>query len=294
MLRDGYPPEEFDSLTLRLSVKRMKELRKVASDESNKDYIEANIWTILIKKCIKAADVGDFSGQCTFSLTTLINKQMNAKDVVDDLNKKWITIFKEFEDMVDARNAEITQKHKDEIREFEEKGKGKFKHYSPQYYELRQKEKALVRTLDFENAEKVKNQADEIAKFEKEGLSQKTSGDIMKKKQQIISKHQKETDKFYRWVNDQRHDLLRQRDLDMSGDIMRLSRYTKQLEKIGKKGIAPNPLRSQYITRVSRKDSMKPVRNVASTPVERDASHKHKREEIPHHLRTVKIRKSKK
>lgn len=283
LLLHGVPPEDFDPVTLKCCILQLQSLKK--DSVANKNYLEADYYANLIKQASKAADVANFSQQCTSKLNELMEKQADAQDKVDEVSKGWEDTFQEFEQMVEIKMKDLTDAQTKELDEFDgnipDDLPPKYNKHSTEYVLMRKREKLLLINEEYVTADSVQKKADALEKEELTQQQMKLQDDLQRQRNSIIEKHNKQFENFAQWVNIRRHEMLRARDNDLEGPVKRLTHYTNLVNRIEKKGLPPNPTYGFTTNRVSRKESIKAVRTAAQTPLERDESKKKPREPLP-------------
>jgi hypothetical protein len=274
LLLHGVPPDDFDPSTLRFCIEELVALKKNAIDAKN--YIEADHYAQLIKHSQKAADVSNFSIQCTHKLAYFQEKYADAQDKVDETNETWSKVFSEFEEMIDAKMQELIDSQNQELEEFDrlrpDELPAKYNKHSVEYNALRKRERLLILNEDFLVANVVKSQADILEADERTGQHIKLQDDLQRQRNAIIEKHSQQFNAFATWLNGKRAEMVRARTLDLEGPKRRLNHYARLVERIERHGIPPNPFYGFTANRVSRKESIKALRLAAQAPMERDPS----------------------
>lgn len=203
-----------------------------------------------------------------------MNKQIDAREVVDDLNQTWFNRFKEFEDMVENKNGQLMVSHEEALQKFDQEDQTKhlpkFEKFSVELIKLRKKENTLALNRNYVEAEKLKKKNDVMEKKELDDIDHKFFEDVRRRRSELEARHKKELNVFYQWVNEQRHDLLRKRDKDLGGPLKRLNYYNKLVLKVEKKGLAPNPQHGQSANRVTKKNLLKP--SESQLPIQKNAN----------------------
>jgi hypothetical protein len=250
----------------------------------NKNYLDADRYSQLIKQSQKAYDVSTFSSLCTDQLGWFMDKQADAQLKVDESNAQWDDTFEKFEEMVNAKMAELTENQNQELDAFDggrpDELPPKYVKHSVEYVALRKRERILLRNEDYVTADAVKKQADALEQEELTGQHMKLQEDLQRQRNAIIEKHSQQFDAFAIWLNSKRRDMIRAREKDLEGPFRRLEHYTRMVERIEKKGLPPNPYHGFTTNRVSRKESIKAVRTAAQAPMDH-SGHIHSREKPP-------------
>jgi hypothetical protein len=272
LLLHGVPPEDFDPVTLRCCMDELAKLKKEAV--AHKNYLDADRYAQLIKQSQKACDVSTFSALCTGQLGYFMDKQADAQEKVDEANGQWDETFQQFEEMVNAKMAELTDNQNSELDAFDASRPDdlpvKYVKHSVEYVALRKRERLLIRNEDYVTADAVKQKADALEAEELTSQHLKLQDDLQRQRNAIIEKHSQQFDAFAIWLNSKRRDMIRARMKDLEGPLRRLDHYTRLVERIEKKGLPPNPYHGFTTNRVSRKESIKAVRTAAQTPMDRD------------------------
>jgi CTP:phosphocholine cytidylyltransferase-like protein len=283
LLLRGVPPEDFDPVALGACMEELQKLKRDAV--SQKNYLEADFYTQLIKRSQKAADVSKFSTQCCGQLTYFLEKQADAQDKVDETDRTWQQIFQEFEETVDFKMQKLTDAQNEELDKFDrerptELTPGYTKH-SVDYVAMRKRERLLIRNEDYVTADAVKRKADALEDEELTNQHLRLQDDLQRQRNAKIEKHSQQFSAFASWLNGRRHEMVRARAKDMEGPLRRLAHYTRLVERIEKKGLPPNPYHGFTTNRVSRQESVTAVRKTAQTPLDRDPSKTKPREKPP-------------
>jgi CTP:phosphocholine cytidylyltransferase-like protein len=283
LLLQDVPPEDFDLVTLRACMDELEKLKRDAV--SQKNYLDADFYTQLIKRSQKAADISTFSVQCCDQLTYFLEKQADAQDKVDETDRTWQQLFREFEETVDLKIQKLTDAQNEELDKFDRERPtaltpGYNKH-SVDYVAMRKRERLLIRNEDYVTADAVKRRADALEDEELTNQHLRLQDDLQRQRNAKIEKHSQQFNAFATWVNGRRHEMVRARAKDMEGPLRRLAHYTRLVERIEKKGLPPNPYHGFTTNRVSRQESVKAVRKTAQTPLDRDSSKTKPREKPP-------------
>jgi hypothetical protein len=279
-------------------IKELNRLRQQAQSPNAKNYLEADYLARLIRQSQRAADIGNFSTQCTEKLGYFMSKQADAQDKVDETNEHWQNLFREFEETADAKLQELTGKQNEELETFDN---ARPKHpnelpapyhkHSVEYVALRKRERLLVRNQDYVTADAVRQRADVLEDEEDMSQFMKLQDDLERERNGIIEKHSQQFNAFAGWLNARRHEMIRAREKDLKGTLRRLDHYSRIVERFEKKGIPPNPTYGFTTNRVSRCESLRAVRRAAQTPLERERPAK-PRERPPMGFRPTSAMKS--
>ena len=276
LLEGGKDPSEFDPETLGSCIEGFKTKKENAVKEG--DYLKANEYAELMKSCQRSLNVGSFATQCTQKLDYYRQKQADAQELLDQINQEWEDKFYEFEAQFDMKLQELTNAQKEELDTFNNSTPDdlppQYQKFSPDLLLMRKRERLLLRNEEYVDAHKMKTLADQREALELTQQQSKFQDDRLKKQNALIDKHNQQFLAFAEWVKERRHVMLQQRDKDTEGPRKRLQHYTELVEKIEKKGIAPNPTDGFTINKVSRKESVKACRTAAQTPLERSEKRK--------------------
>jgi hypothetical protein len=294
LLFHGVPPEDFDPLILRFCIEKLTILKRDSIRDKN--YLEADYYSQLIKQSQRAADIGTFSLQCTHKLEYFIQKQCDAQDMVDETVAGWARLFREFEETADSKLRDLTQAQNDEIDAFDRSCPDdlpeKYIKHSVEYFALRKRERLLVHNQDFVTADAVKQRADVLEAEELTAQRLRLQEDLERQRNAIIEKHSQQFNAFAGWLNTKRHDMARARARDLEGPLRRLDHYARLVEKIEKHGIPPNPTYGFTTHRVSRQESIRAIRIVAQAPAEGRPARPRQREKPPLGFRPTSAMKS--
>jgi hypothetical protein len=283
MLLHGVPPDDFDPVTLHFCIDELIALKRGAIEQ--KKYIDADRYAQLIKQSQKAADVSNFSIQCTHKLAYFQEKYADAQEKVEETVETWAKLFGEFEEMIDAKMQEMVDSQNQELDEFDrtrpEELPAKYKKHSVEYNALRAREGLLILNEDFVVANAVKTKADMLEADELTGQHIKLQDDLQRQRNAIVEKHSQQFNAFATWLNGKRAEMIRARNLDLEGPRRRLAHYARLVETIERRGLPPNPYYGFTANRVSRKESIKALRLAAQAPMERDPSRAKPRDRGP-------------
>ena len=274
LLLQGVPPEEFDAVMLRCCVEELNLLKKESI--ANKNYLEAGQYSELAKRASKAAGAGNFNAVAAAKLSEYLEKQASAQEKVDEVNTYWDRMFREFEEMVDSRMQQMAEQQNDELEDFDlsapEDLPPRYQKHSAEYTALRRREEMLLKNEDYEKADQVRQKADTLEQAELTDQHAKLQGDLSRERNAMIDKHTRQYEAFATWLNSRRNQMVVERDKQLRGPMNRLNHYTKLIERIERKGLAPNPSLGYASKNVSRKETIKAVRAAAQAQVHRDKS----------------------
>jgi hypothetical protein len=73
----------------------------------------------LIKQCQKAADIGNFSFQCSGKLRDFMEKQADTQDKVDETSANWQELFRELEETATSKLNDLTDEQNQDLNKFD-------------------------------------------------------------------------------------------------------------------------------------------------------------------------------
>ena len=275
LILDGADPaQDFEPRILKKVVVKLTDLKNAAHQEEN--YVDAEAYSQLMKRCQKAVDLATFTDQCVKELDKYRGKQNDAQMVIDELNNYWDNEFKDFEDVIEEKKGQLIQQHTKELDDFDQniptELPAKYQKHSPEYIVLRRKQRALARNQEFVEAERIKRQADKLERVENTKQLKKLQEDLQFQRDMLIDKQNRQVERFAQWVTERRNLMLTLRDKQMQGSINRLNHYTMVVNNIEKHGLPPNPTNGFTTNRVSREESIRAVRTAAATPLSRSTT----------------------
>jgi hypothetical protein len=146
---------------------------------------------------------------------------------------------------------------------------------------LRKKEEMLAKNAEYIRAELLKRKADYIQRIEVDEMWNAFDDDLLRKRNLILRCHQLQLDDFLIWVNTRRHEMLKNRDLEMEGPMKRYHFLTREIDNISKNGLVPKTLNGQKPKRIPKKDAIKAANEAINKVQEVESIRKKPRENVP-------------
>ncbi|OHT03694.1 hypothetical protein TRFO_28827 [Tritrichomonas foetus] len=174
----------------------LRELKKRQVDYQNKsEYVTAEIFADAATK-VKTFMDGEKFTQIQMEKIEDINEKFDfTRNVRESMEKDWSTIISNAEQQRDQELADMERDFAIELEEFDkqndEEPNSRNVKFSPEYLNLRHRQKVLTISNNFLEAKAIKNQADELEKIEKERQLKNWYDFLDANRSEMVEKHQK-------------------------------------------------------------------------------------------------------